>query len=51
MINKEVIPVNDKNIPHLTDREKKIYWNGILMSIIIGILMITLLLAFLNKLI
>lgn len=49
MHNKEVKPVNDKIVHHLTNREKKIFWNGILIGIIIGILIITLLLAFLNK--
>ena len=33
--------MSDKTMPHLSDREKEIFWNGLMIGILIGILIFT----------
>jgi uncharacterized membrane-anchored protein YhcB (DUF1043 family) len=43
--------MNDNIVSNITDRDKKMFWNGIFVGIIIGILIIAFLLTFLQKII
>ena len=42
--------MNDKAVPQISNREKQFFWNGVLLGILIGIIVITFLLAYFRTL-